>query len=203
MTNTSANVMIEEFEDLLRSTCREGIDNVIEQLKSLGFYTAPASTKFHLAEAGGLLKHSLNVCTAALSLREQTEQIVPDILPQLPRESVIIAALLHDVCKADIYKNAIVSKRREDGFWEKVNGYTTDYSHLPLGHGEKSVIMLLSWGLKLTDEEMVAIRWHMTAWDLPFQSPESKANLEAAKARTPLCGLIQCADSFASNIMER
>ena len=199
----SINNLIEDFESLLRSTNRDGVENVIARLKEHGFYSAPASTKFHLAVPGGLLKHSLNVCTAALSLREQAKQFATDTLAQLPVESVVISALLHDVCKTDIYKSAIISKRRDDGVWGKVPGYVSDYSHLPLGHGEKSVILLLKWGLKLTEDEMFAIRWHMTAWDLPFQSAEQKASLEAARARTPLCGLIQCADAFASSIMER
>ena len=36
-----------------------------------------------------------------------------------------------------------------------------DYFDLPVGHGEKSVIMLLRWGLRMTDDEILAIRWHM------------------------------------------
>jgi hypothetical protein len=55
----------------------------------------------------------------------------------LPVESVIIASLLHDVCKSNIYKDAILNRKNDQGYWEKVPGYEVDYSSLPLGHGEK------------------------------------------------------------------
>lgn len=63
--------------------------------------------------------------------------------------------------------------------------------------------MLLSWGLELTDAEMLAIRWHMSAWDMPMQSPEHKESFNAAKSKTPLVSLIQLADGVASGLMER
>ena len=184
-----------KFIEKLKSTQRDGIDNVIAELNRLGFFKAPASSRFHLNVEGGLMQHSWNVCTTALMLREQMIQMKPE-------ESVIIASLLHDTCKSDIYKKTIVSRKDDNGFWVQEPGYSVDNSNLPLGHGEKSVIMLLSWGLKLTRDEMLAIRWHMTAWDLPFQSYEHKTSLEAARKTTPLCYIIQCADSLSSGILE-
>lgn len=50
-----------EFLNLLRSTNRDGIENLIEWLESTDFFTAPASTKYHGAYPGGLLQHSINV----------------------------------------------------------------------------------------------------------------------------------------------
>ena len=175
-----------QFIDTLSATCREGIDAVLSKLEKNGFFEAPASTKFHLSCKGGLLEHSLNVYEAAMFLREQILLRRPEMEAELPADSVAICALLHDTCKTDIYKEGILSRKNADGYWEKYLGFSVDYSTgLPLGHGEKSVIMLLSWGLKLTPEEMLAIRWHMTAWDLPMQSPEHKESLNAAKAKTP------------------
>jgi hypothetical protein len=71
-----------------------------------------------------------------------------------------------------------------------------------LGHGEKSVILLLRLGLQLTNDEMMAIRWHMTAWDLAFQNPEAKSNLNEAKNQCPLLSIVQSADGLASAILE-
>ena len=106
--------------------------------------------------------------------------------------------------KTDIYKEGILSRKNESGFWEKYVGYSVDYNMgIPLGHGEKSVIMLLSWGLELIPEEMLAIRWHMNAWDMPMQSAEHKESFNAAKAKTPLVSLIQSADSLATGLLER
>ena len=118
-------------------------------------------------------------------------------------DSVIIASLLHDVCKSNIYKDAILNRKNDQGYWEKVPGYEVDYSSLPLGHGEKSVIMLLTLGLKMTRDEMLAIRWHMTAWELAFQSPEQKSNLQMARDTAPLCAIIQAADGLSTALLEK
>ncbi len=193
----------QKFIDLLRSTGRTGVDNVIEQLETLGFFTAPASTKFHLDEEGGLLQHSLNVCTVAMTLRSTFITLNPEVETMLPLESVIISALLHDACKADVYKTKKIWSEDVEGKRVKIPSYVVDYSNLPLGHGEKSVIFLLRAGLKLTDDEMIAIRWHMDSWDLPFQSYDLKGNLNAAKAKSPLATLIHTADGVATHIVER
>ena len=192
------------FIEILHDTGRKGIDNVIARLEESGFFEAPASTKFHLSHKGGLAEHSLNVYEAAMFLREQVILRKPELEAQLPADSVAICALLHDTCKTDIYKEGILSRKNADGYWEKYVGYQVDYgAGLPLGHGEKSVIMLLSWGLDLTPEEMLSIRWHMTAWDLPLQSAEHRESLNAAKAKSPLVSLIQSADGIATGLLER
>jgi len=194
----------ELFVKTLSRTNRKGMENVLEKLNEYGFFEAPASTKFHLACKGGLLEHSLNVYEAAMFIREQILLRRPELEKQLPIDSIAICALLHDTCKTDIYKEGILNRKNADGYWEKYLGFSVDYNAgLPLGHGEKSVIMLLSWGLELTPEEMLAIRWHMTAWDLPMQSPEHKESLNAAKAKTPLVSLIQSADGIATGLLER
>lgn len=194
----------DQFIETLTATNRKGIDMVISKLEELGFFEAPASSRFHLSCKGGLAEHSMNVYEAAAMLREQIIRLKPELEAQLPMESVAICSLLHDACKTDIYKEGILSRKNEDGFWEKYVGYSVDYNMgLPLGHGEKSVILLLSWGLELTPEEMLAIRWHMTAWDMPMQSAEHKESFNAAKAKTPLVSLIQSADGIATGLLER
>jgi hypothetical protein len=179
------------------------MENVIERLEELGFFKAPASTKFHLNYEGGLLEHSMNVCDIALELRVLMLKKKDGLDDALPKESVIIAALLHDVFEADVYKPAIKRQKNEHGVWCDVWGYDVDYSIFPLGHGEKSVIWLLQNGLKMTENEIMAIRWHMTAWDLPFQSPEMKGNLNTAKECCPLLSLLQAADGLAAHLLER
>lgn len=49
----------------------------------------------------------------------------------------------------------------------------------------------------------MAIRWHMSAWDLPFQSYDLKANLNKAKDICPLLSVVQAADGLASSLIER
>lgn len=192
-----------EFIELLKTTNRQGIDDLVEELEDLGFFKAPASTKFHLNEDGGLVQHSLNVCKAALSIRKSMIELDDSLLEALPKDSVIIASLLHDTCKADIYKPTMKKEKNRFGMWCDVPGYDVDYSNFPLGHGEKSVIVLLRSGFELTDDEIMAIRWHMNAWDLPFQSYDIKSNFNKAKEICPLLPLVQAADCLASNLLER
>ena len=192
-----------EFIELLKTTNRQGIDDLVEELEDLGFFKAPASTKFHLNEDGGLVQHSLNVCKAALSMRKSMIELDDSLLEALPKDSVIIASLLHDTCKADIYKPTMKKEKNRFGMWCDVPGYDVDYSNFPLGHGEKSVIVLIWSGFELTDDEIMAIRWHMNAWDLPFQSYDIKSNFNKAKEICPLLSLVQAADCLASNLLER
>ena len=50
--------LTEQFKAKLLSTKRDGMENVIKHLDRLGFFIAPASTKFHLSVRGGLMQHS-------------------------------------------------------------------------------------------------------------------------------------------------
>ena len=126
----------------------------------------------------------------------------PDVIGRIPDDSVAIAALLHDVCKADIYKKVVKKVRNDIGVWEPQESYNIDYSDFPLGHGEKSVIMLLRSGLDLSDDEIIAIRWHMGSWDVAFQSSEMVSSNRKAKDICPLLSLIHTADTLAAGILE-
>lgn len=194
--------MKQQFINLLMQTGCPKAEQIISNLERLGFFEAPASTKYHLSQPGGLLQHSVSVCNAALKLREIAVAENPELETKLPIKSVILTALLHDICKAEIYKTGTRNvKNPSTGQWEVVQVYDTDYSHFPCGHGEKSVIRLLMWGVPLTPEEVLAIRWHMSAWDLA-QNYEATGNLNAAKEKTPLVALLQSADMFSSGLLE-
>ena len=191
----------QRFEALLRATGRRGMENVLTELDKLGFYKAPASTRFHGCHPAGLLEHSLSVYDEAVVIREAQLNMKPDVAARLPLESVAIVALLHDVCKAEVYKLQQKWKKGASGQWESYDAYGVDYTAFPLGHGEKSVIQLLRWGLELADDEIVAIRWHMSGFDLAFQSPESRANYGAATDKCPLLAVLRAADGLASHIL--
>lgn len=193
--------MKQQYIDLLRSTNREGIDKVIAYLEKSSFFTAPASTNKHLAKDGGLVEHSLNVYRTLERLAGQMIEMKPGIKDRLKPDSLIISALLHDVCKANLYKKIQKFRKDANGRWETYDGYDTDYTRFPMGHGEKSVVMLLNLGLTMTKDEMLAIRWHMSAWNLAFQSYEEKCNISAA-ADIPLVSLLQSADVLATHIVE-
>ena len=190
-----------QFIAALEATGRANVDKVIAGLEELGFFTAPASTRFHGSYPCGLLRHSLNVLIEARVIREAQIRLRPELAAKLPEDGVVIAALLHDVCKAEVYKKTEKFKRGANG-WEKYSGYNVDYSDLPLGHGEKSVVRLLRWGLALTDDEILAIRWHMHAFDMP-SSNEASGCFSAATAKCPLLAVLIAADGLASRLLEK
>ena len=175
--------MREKFIELLKSTKREGIDNLIEFLDKTDFFKAPASTKFHGAYEGGLAEHSLSVYEVLV------HKVKNAIIPiDTPEDSLIIIALLHDVCKANYYKVDYRNAKNDLGVWEKVPYYTVD-DQIPYGHGEKSVMMLTEY-IKLTSEEKYAIRWHMG-----FSEPKELYNtINAAYKKYPIALLTHEAD---------
>lgn len=191
----------DDFISILRQTRRRGMDAVADYLEKSGFFEAPASTSRHLCREGGLAEHSMNVYRMAMRLRQTVVELRPEAASQLSDDSVAIAALLHDVCKANIYQKSKRWRKDAEGRWEQYDTYETDYSRFPLGHGEKSVIMLLRLGLELTNDELMAIRWHMGAWNLPMQSFEDKQNISEAQSH-PLVAVVQAADGLATHILE-
>ena len=202
MNTDTINNQKEEIIGLLRAIDRKGMDAVISYLDKAGFFTAPASVNRHLNEEGGLAQHSLNVYHTAMRLREQMIAMKPEVEKKLPEHSVVIAALLHDVCKTNIYKKTKKWRKNEEDRWEQYDTYEVDYGRFPVGHGEKSAMMALWAGLEITQTELLAIRWHMTAWDLPMQSVEATKSLNAARDLHPLCSLVQLADGIAANLFE-
>jgi hypothetical protein len=183
---------IETFEKLLRNTDREGIDKLIDYIRTTDFYTAPASTRFHSCHEGGLLEHSLNVYNV-LNEKLKAGQWVSK---QFNSNSVIITALLHDMCKANFYKTDYRNVKNDKGVWEKVPYYTVD-DELPFGHGEKSVYIISAF-IKLTREEAMAIRWHMG-----FSEPKENFNsVGKAMGSFPLTLALSESDLEATYLLE-
>ena len=187
------------YVDILLGTGR-AVTDAIETLEGLGFFEAPASASNHLAEAGGLCQHSLNVYDQAMAIRKAQISLGCDP-KRIPEDSVAIVSLFHDVCKAEIYSPKEKFRKDDKGKWERYQGWEKDCSLYPLGHGEKSVMRLLRWGVDLDLAEMCAIRWHMAAWDLP-ESKEAKDNFSAACQQFPLLPLLIAADELATRITE-
>ncbi len=147
----SKEKFIKIFNDNIK---REGAPELLAWLEKTDFFTAPASTKFHLCCEGGLCEHSINVYEC-LSERYANEH---------PAETLAIVALLHDLCKAQFYKVSTRNQKNElTGHWEKVPYYTIE-DRFPFGHGEKSVFLIERF-MRLKVEEAIAIRWHMGGFD--------------------------------------
>lgn len=178
--------MKEEYIELLKITNRNGIDKLIQWLEQTDFFTAPASTKYHLSKEGGLLEHSLNVYDELVN-----EYGVSDSI-----SSLIIVALLHDICKANFYSISEKNVKKGDK-WIKEPYYTVE-DQFPVGHGEKSVMIIQKF-IKLTDEEIAAIRWHMGA----YEPKENYNSLSRAFSKYPLALMLHIADLKATYIREK
>ena len=174
-----------EFRSILNKIGRPGTERMLEELKKLGFFEAPASVEHHSAWKGGLLDHSLKVYECAMALRDEMIAGDPALESRLDPDSVAVAALLHDVCKADEY--------RIDGDGNPAHTEPLFYIG---GHGDKSVICLWMWGYELKPDEMVAIRWHMGAGRI--NDSKEKAECEKAKKESALVRLIIKADHEAA-----
>lgn len=175
---------------------REGSDKLLDFLENKSdFFTAPASTRYHNAFEGGLLRHSLNVyhCLCAYLERDRVRN---DYNLRASAESAAIAALLHDICKVNFYRVGWRNVKNEStGQWEKQPRYEI-HDTLPYGHGEKSVYMISGF-MRLTREEAMAIRWHMG-----FSGTEDKNTVGQALAMYPLAFALSVADMEASYFLE-
>ena len=179
--------MKEKFLELLKKVNREGINELIEFIQKTDFFKAPASTRFHGDHEGGLVEHSIKVYEI---LKHKVETNIEPI--KVSEESLIIIALLHDLCKANFYKVDYRNAKNALGVWEKVPYYTIDDT-IPYGHGEKSVMMITEY-MKLTPEEKYCIRWHMG-----FTEPkEQYTTIGLAYKKYPLALLVHEADLEAT-----
>ena len=84
------------------------------------------------------------------------------------------------------------------GAWHKEPFYKTE-DRLPLGHGEKSVIILQSF-IKLTRDEIVAIRWHMGSFDCAVKGGDY--GMGNAFETYPLAVMTHLADMEATYLVE-
>lgn len=183
---------------------RPGADKFLEWLNKTDFFTAPASTRYHLSEPGGLVAHSVHVYERlrSLYLAEKINDLkdcgdaVAAGLSDAEEETIAICGLLHDICKVNFYKAGTRNVKNETtGQWEKVPCYTIE-DQLPYGHGEKSVYIIGGF-MRLTREEAMAIRWHMGPW----QDGE-KQNAGAAFGKFSLALLTHIADMQATYLDE-
>ena len=177
------------------------------------FFVAPASTKFHLAEAGGLCLHSLNVYKRLVNLcKWEFGDKYKEILGVTDGDLALIG-LCHDLCKAQTYeidyKNTKKysdsgSKIDEKGKFDWVTEpYYRVNEKFVFGHGSKSVFIIQNFIQGLSLNVAMAIRFHMGGSEYT-QTPafnESGLVLDAY-GEFPIVLLTHMADSLATFIDE-
>ena len=194
--------MKEKFLEIYRKNItRPGADKLLAWLETTDFFTAPASTRFHLSRPGGLVDHSVHVYERLDNLVTDEEGYPGSTFGEdftISDETIAICGLLHDICKANFYTVEMRNRKNEQGQWEKYPFYVVD-DQLPYGHGKKSVY-IISGFMKLTREEAMAIRWHMGFSDTDFKG--GGFSVGNAFGKFPLAVLTHIADLQATYLDE-
>lgn len=192
--------MIDLIEDI------EVKNKIIDFVNKTDFLYAPGSSKFHGHYFGGLLIHVLNYYDKLINVCKVLD-------PNIKLESLVKVAILHDACKTNYYipnisKGASRDMTEEELKIDRKNNpkskkfkthdekitYTSDDQYM-LGHAETSIIKCFEYGIKLTKQEMVMIRWHMGHYDYYYSY---KSYEDKLKKSFPELKIIQFCDDFAS-----
>lgn len=182
------DVLWNEYKNLLLSTKRPGMKELVQWLEGTDFRYAPASTRYHSAHQGGLMEHSLNVYYETIRMQDVIK------LLNIPQDTIIITTLLHDLCKVNYYKEDVRNVKK-NGTWVQEPYYTVD-DYYPIGHAEKSIIMAQEF-IKLNDVEVAMIRGHMGGFvNDAYFSPSALYN------KYPEAVLLQMADMRATYLVE-
>jgi hypothetical protein len=142
----------------LASTQRDGIGKLIDWLCLSDFFTAPASTRFHGCYEGGLASHSLSVYSLLNVWGKELELNTDTSAGKKPLpvtdDTIIVAGLLHDVCKVGAYIPTPDGK----------NPYKWNRQQ-PKGHATLSIARIQEH-IELDDLETMVIRYHMGVYGL-------------------------------------
>ena len=208
--NSNFDLFIQLLQDNVK---REGIDNLISWLKSKDTKIAPASTRYHLSCAGGLVKHSLNVYNRLKKLIELEYpttiidengevQKVENTCPY-SEETITIVALLHDISKIDFYEIQERNTKDENGNWIKVPYYSVkdETKRFIFGSHSMNSYYMANTFLNLTYQEGLAILHHMGGMDSTEDKFSVKGLAEAYK-KSPLALLLMQADISSTFIDE-
>lgn len=128
-----------KVKKLLQVCERNNMDSLFDFINSQGFFTSPASTKFHGCYEGGLAEHSCEVLT-------RLEELNKDLNLEIPVPTMIIASLLHDLCKMGAYRGEFPN-------------YTWNHNH-PQGHARLSLKWVQNY-IELSTLEREMILYHM------------------------------------------
>jgi 23S rRNA maturation-related 3'-5' exoribonuclease YhaM len=189
--------MKQKIIELLRSTERPGIENLINHMEEIGFFTAPCSTQYHLCKEGGLAEHSLNVY---LYMKNTAAGIgYYDPLTD-SSDSIIITSLLHDLGKAGQYgkpnyiPNMIQDKKNKGEYVRsEAKPYETNKDLLAVPHEIRS-IHIASQYIELTEQESFAVLFHNALYgDLKYAYTGKE---------TPLSMLLHFADLWVTRCIE-
>jgi hypothetical protein len=177
--------------DRLLATKREGMGDLVKYMEEIGFFSAPCSGGNHLCCEFGLVHHTRNVMLAAENIGYALLGKVK--YPEI-RDSVIIAAALHDLGKCGDYgKQMYVPNILKSGKASEAKPYKRNPDLLPIDHATRS-IKLATLFIDLTEDEEFAIRYHDGLYET--------ANYGVKGHETPLYLILHYADLWSSKVTE-
>ena len=189
--------------EIINKICIKADMNNVWELLSEGlptFFLDPASTRYNRNHEGGLADHSLGVFLNLYNLYKGFDDSVK-------WESLFKIAMLHDTCKVGTYQAVTKSKRamNDDGtyaknhnggaIWDPYIGYDKVRPEGPiLGHSDQSLYIAIQAGINLSENEIMAIRWHMGSYD--NHKGEDSYRMRDAMEKSQLVTITQTADAL-------
>ena len=167
---------------------KEPFDNFIKLLEDeTTWLTSPASTRFHLSEENGLLRHSIGVAETLLRFRETLAQAITE-------ESCVIVGLFHDAGKLGMPSKPLYLPN-DDEWMVKNRGirYKINPDVVAMGLAVRSLYLVTQY-IALTDAEAQAIAYH--------DGQHIDDNKNVAHKEDPLTLLLNWADYWTAHIYE-
>ncbi len=152
---------LKEYIGLIKDKELHDLTDAIIQERYEAYTTYPAAVTVHHAFVGGLMYHSLSICSMALKTVEQ--------YPELSRDYLIAGSLLHDIGKTVELSGATATSYTEEGNL--------------LGHISLGAMIVYSKGKELhVNEEKLMVLTHMILahhGEYEFGSPKQPMTAEA------------------------
>ncbi|MBQ6632025.1 MAG: HD domain-containing protein [Romboutsia sp.] len=178
------------------------IEGLIHKLEESDFFEAPASSKFHNCFSGGLADHSLNVY---YNLKRLVE--IKHLETTIPKDSIIICGLLHDMSKINYYEKTVKNKKiyTESGSkWDNLGTYDwvseegwsvkSEKDRFIYGNHEETSEFMVRQYIPLKVSESVAILNHHGGKG----HDSTGINISGIYHRYPLANLLHVADMIAT-----
>lgn len=187
--NTLSQIAQQNLGDLLsiieNIKFQRSPERFVQFLTQGDFFYAPASRVNHDNCDGGLYNHSKRVFNSMKILNKILKNRYSD-------QSLFYMSFGHDICKINYYKPKQMWYKDENNRWLSKPGWVIQ-DNFPVGHGQKSIILMLKY-VQLTEQQMLAIRWHMGAFDKYTSDQVGKILYGSAQQMTPLTRMLHIAD---------
>lgn len=201
LTQEQINANKERYLSLISQLTEGNVQGLIDWLNNSDFFTAPASTKYHCSYAGGLCEHSLHVYDNLVFLANSYRPGMFD------NNTLIVAALLHDLAKVNFYEPEIKNKKvyNENGSkhdnmgkfdWVAINGWKVrevDQRFLGGEHGFNSMILANQF-IPMDYQILLSILHHHVG----IGEAKQLTDLSGILNRYPLVSLLHTADFLST-----